>query len=265
MNLLNKDLASINEWSKNNFIAVNPSKSQAIIIGNSKLLKNLNIDTIPKPTLNGYHIPLNDSVKNIGLSINANLQWSQQVTNICKKVYMSLQNLRRLGYFLPPSLKAQLVKSLIMPHFDYGDIIYQDLSGELTLKLQRAQNAAVRFIFNLRKYDHISESYNKLGWLKLDYRRKLHILSSFYNISRTHTPEYIANEFVSLDSVHNRNTRGCKKLLIPLHRTETLHNSYVITASKLWNSLPDNIKLSVSSHSFKRKCHTYFQLDGPLN
>ena len=127
--------------------SMNPSKSQSIVTGNPKLIKKLNIDMIPKPTLNGVQIPLSNSVNNLGVYFNENLQWSQQVTNICKKVYLSLQTLRRLGNFLPSPLKAQLVKSIIMPHFDYGDIIYQDLPGKLTLKLQRAQNSTVRCEF----------------------------------------------------------------------------------------------------------------------
>ena len=244
---------------QNNFLALNPSKSQAIIIGNPRLLMNLNNISIPKLTLDGVQIPLYKSVKNLGLYLNENLLWSNHVTYICKKVYLSLQNLRRLGYFLPPSLKIQLVKSLIMPHFDYGDIVYQDLSGDLSTKLQRAQNAAIRFIFNLKKYDHITESFSELSMLRLDSRRKLHILCSSYNILHTNTPDYIAKEFISLDSVHNRNTRGSKKLLIPHHRTEVFHNSFIIIASNLWNSLPPDIQFSTSPHSFKRKCLSFLQ------
>ncbi|KAG8222553.1 hypothetical protein J437_LFUL016754, partial [Ladona fulva] len=58
-----------------------------------------------------------------------------------------------------------------------GRRLSADLSGELSVKLQCMQNAAVRFIFNLKKYDHVSKHYSKLSFLKLDSRRKQHILS----------------------------------------------------------------------------------------
>ena len=85
-----------------------------------------------------------------------------------------------------------------MPHFDYADIVYQDLSKDLSIKLQRAQNASVRFIFNLKKYDHISGAFKKLSWINLASRRKLHILSSVYGVLQSKTPQYLFSEFVSL-------------------------------------------------------------------
>ena len=144
-----------------------------------------------------------------------------------------------------------------MPHFDYGDIVYQDLSRDLANKLQRIQNVSVRFIFNLRKFDHISGAFKKLDWIKLETRKQLHILTFSCTVLRTQSPEYLFSEFVRFESVHNCNTRGRFNLLIPNHRTETYHKSFIITATTLWNTIPSHIKSSISTRSFRRKCLTY--------
>ena len=210
-------------------------------------------------------IPLCNSVNNLGVYLNNNLTWTEHVVEIYKKVYSSIHSLRCQERFLTASIKMQMVNSLIIPHFDYGDIVYQDLSQELAIKLQRAQNASLRFIFNLKKYDHISDAFNKLSWIKLETRRRFHILTSAFRVLRTQTPEYLFTEFVSLESVHNCNTRGKNNLLIPNHRTEMFHKSFTVTAIKFWNTLPAHIKSSISIGSFKKKCLSHILMNQSLN
>ncbi|KAJ4428820.1 hypothetical protein ANN_25813 [Periplaneta americana] len=56
-------------------------------------------------------------------------------------------------------------QTLVMPYLDYCDVLYSDLSVELSLRLQRVHNACVRFIFNSRRYDHVSEYFSYLGFV----------------------------------------------------------------------------------------------------
>ncbi|KAJ4427863.1 hypothetical protein ANN_23866 [Periplaneta americana] len=57
---------------------------------------------------------------------------------------------RRLKHFLPDKLKLILVQTLVMPHFDYCDIILSNLNANLSSRLQRVHNACVRYICNIR-------------------------------------------------------------------------------------------------------------------
>ncbi|KAJ4429878.1 hypothetical protein ANN_22082 [Periplaneta americana] len=69
-------------------------------------------------------------------------------------------------------LKKSLVQTHVFPYFDYADILLTDLSSHNKTKLQRAHNLCVRFVSNVRKYDHITPSLEAIGWLKLDKKRK---------------------------------------------------------------------------------------------
>ena len=62
-----------------------------------------------------------------------------------------MHSLKRLKNFLPPDLKRILVQTLVMPHFDYCDILLTDLAENLRDKLQRVHNMCMRYIFNIRR------------------------------------------------------------------------------------------------------------------
>ncbi|KAJ4436963.1 hypothetical protein ANN_17095 [Periplaneta americana] len=64
--------------------------------------------------------------------------------------------------FMPQQPNLTLVQTLVMPHFDYYNVLLSDLSYELSVKLQRVQNMCVRYVCNIRRYDHISPSFASL-------------------------------------------------------------------------------------------------------
>lgn len=65
-----------------------------------------------------------------------------------------------LKNILPPGVKLQMYKSLVLPIFDYMDIIYHnyDIHGSISKsdKLERLQNMCIRVISNVNRRDHIT-------------------------------------------------------------------------------------------------------------
>ncbi|KAJ4443476.1 hypothetical protein ANN_05148 [Periplaneta americana] len=129
----------------------------------------------------------------------------------------------------------------------------RDLSAELSQKLQCVNNVCVRFIFNIRRHDHISEYFLRLSWLRLQDRRLVHSLCLLYRIIHDSTPNYLTSRFTLLASHHNRNTRSQHNLLlsIPRHQTSLYSSSFSIAMALSWNSLPLEIKGSLSPQLFK--------------
>ena len=66
---------------------------------------------------------------------------------------------------------------------DYADASYLNVTQEQLNKFERLQNFCIRFIFGLRKYDHVSEFCKKLKWLPIRFRRNTHILSLLYSVT----------------------------------------------------------------------------------
>lgn len=82
---LNCDLATVSTWAANFGLALNPSKTQAIIIGHKRLVNSLNNSNLSVVTLNNTLIPYSSVVKNLGFFFDNNLSWNFQVKETIKK------------------------------------------------------------------------------------------------------------------------------------------------------------------------------------
>lgn len=201
---INSSLSTINTWSSCFGIAVNPSKCQAMVVGGSKQIAKIDCSVITPITLDSTTIPLCPSVKNLGLHIDSTLSWIPQVAEVSRVVYSSLRFLNRFRNFLPVKTKVTLVTSLILPLIDYADVCYPDLNEDLLNKLDRILNNAIRFIFCLRKFDHISSYRSQLNWLPIRQRRQLRLLCTLYTIlMNPNSPEYLKSKFQYLCESHN--------------------------------------------------------------
>ena len=146
-----------------------------------------------------------------------------------------------------------LAQCLLLPILDYADVCYLDVTEELLKKLERLQNLAIRFIFGLRKYDHISQFRAQLNWLPIRLRRDMHILTFLFRILYYQNfPAYLRSRFKVLPTP-SRSRRSCviPSLEIPKSKTKFLQKSFSVYAPSLWNQLPHPIQKSPSLMSFK--------------
>ncbi|KAJ4433995.1 hypothetical protein ANN_16314 [Periplaneta americana] len=145
---VNDDLNSISIWSKTHGLNLNASKSQAILIEHQR--SKCDKQNLPPIIVNNTTIPYSTTVKNLGIYMDCHLEWNEQVNHTSKKIFSIIHSLKRLKNFLPDKLKLILVQTLVMPHFDYCDIILSNLNANLSNRLQRVHNACVRYICNIR-------------------------------------------------------------------------------------------------------------------
>ncbi|XP_022823947.1 uncharacterized protein LOC111354632 [Spodoptera litura] len=140
---MNRDLGGVDEWAKSFGLQINPLKSKAMIIGGRFYRNALSISALDPLILNGNVIPYTDVAKNLGVFINSNLSWGEQVNEISRKVHFSLHSLKRLQSLLPLKTRINLMQSLIRPLIDYADACYLDATEELLNKLERLQNVYI--------------------------------------------------------------------------------------------------------------------------
>ena len=268
---LNRDLSIVKNWSDRFGVSVNPSKCQAIIIGSPHSLRRLTGVTVPPVTFDGTVIPFSSDVKDLGLHVDTCLDWRKQVATVSRKVTGTLRSLYRLKNFLPSHIKAMLVQALIFPIIDYGDVCYYDLNADLLNKLDRLLNNCIRFVFNLRKYDHVSAHRSRLKWLPIRQRRALRALTTLFSLlDKPTSPSYLTSRFQYLCSAHTKTLRSSNNRLLrcPSHRSGFIQSSFFVQAVFLWNALPQEIRMATSRFSFKLKAreHIFKKLaDSSLN
>lgn len=257
---LNEDLDSVFAWTQKFGLQINASKTQIMITGSNGLLSKVDTRTVPAAKYNG--IPLNfcKEVKNLGLFISNNLSWDSHITETSKKIYGSLHSLKRLKNFLPQHARITLVTSLLLPFLDYADVCYSDATEEQLNRLERLLNLCIRYIYGLRKYDHVSQFRVQLKWLNIRSRRNAHIVFLLYNVLfNPYSPNYLKERFTPLSSL-GRPERSSQvhQLMIPPHKTSLYSDSFTVTATRLWNDLPPDIRQASSIGIFKSKVHNYY-------
>lgn len=259
---INRDLIAIKTWSDRFGVAVNPNKCQAIIIGSPRSMAKVDGASLPPVLFDGTIVPFSTEVKDLGLHIDSTLNWRTQVASVSQKVTGTLRALYRLKNFLPRNTKTMLVQSLIFPIIDYGDVCYYDLNADLLNKLDRLLNYCIRFVFNLRKYDHVSEHRSLLKWLPIRQRREQRALTTLFSfLTSPNSPSYLAPHFQYNCDTHNRNLRSSHNRLLqcPTHRTDFIHCSFFVQAISLWNALPQEIRMATNRLSFKMKVREHIR------
>lgn len=225
------------------------------------MYKRLGAVTAIRPLLyDGVIIPFSKSAKNLGVIIDSNLSWLPHVNEVSKKLHFSLHSLKCLQNFLPLKTKISLVQTLLFPILDYADACYLDATEELLNKLERLQNVCIRFIFGLRKYDHISQFRSQLKWLPIRHRRNAHVLSTLYNILyNPSAPSYLRNLFHfsrAQDKPCRSNVRT--SLAIPTHHSDFFSYSFTVHAARLWNALPYEVRDCPSLPVFKKRVKEHY-------
>ena len=123
------------------------------------------------------------------------------------------------------------------------------MTGVLADKLQRSQNYCMRFVYDVRRDEHITPYYIQSHTLKLTHLRTIKLLTILHTIMNTKFPQYFTTRFEFVSGRSAANTRSGSSIhRIPHHRTSIYNNSFVVSACRLWNSLPESIKFC-DSHS----------------
>ena len=105
---------------------------------------------------NGKELEKFDTVLTLGVIIDSTISMKTYVNSKCREAYFKLRNIGRLRPYLDTSLRTTLVRNLILSKLDYCNAILAIVPDYLIKKMQKVLNASVRFIFNVRKHEHIT-------------------------------------------------------------------------------------------------------------
>jgi hypothetical protein len=112
-----------------------------------------------------------DKFKNLGIVFDKHLTWDGHISQIHQKVYGALKNLEKFRDVTPQKIRINLVKSLILCHFDYCNVVFCNLNKGQVEKLQKLQNQAIRYIYDVKIGMRLSTLYIKkqeYSWLRTE-------------------------------------------------------------------------------------------------
>lgn len=87
-------------------------------------------------------------------------------------------------------------------------------------KIEKVENACIRLIFGIRKFEHISHKFGGLKWLRIKEGRLLNITCVSYKMGLVKQPPYLLINVSFRSDVHNLNLSNVGSVLTPpTHRT----------------------------------------------
>ena len=213
---------------------------------------------LPPILLDNKPIERKVKVKDLGVLLDETFSWTPHVNKLISTAYYKLKFSYRFKNFLTQESKTTLCEGYVLAHFNYCDSVYNNITEFLKQKIQKAQNTCIRFIFGLRKYDHISSYFTQLKTLNMEERRTVHGLTTMHKIVTNIAPTYLTSKIIYHNNLHNYNTRNRNNIVIRLSRTVTYNHSYFPTFSRLYNLINSNTdKSDVTVATFRNHAKKY--------
>ena len=166
-----------------------------------------------------------------------------QVSKLCQVAFSYIRQIRSIRDSLTQHATELLIHSLVIYRLDYGNGLLFGVSDQLLDNLHRVQNVAARVVVKASRYDHITTILKTLHWLPIRYRTEYKLLLLTFKALHHFTPSYLTD---LLQLYHpTRTLRSSSGDLLTAH-SACLRNYgdrvFCVTAPKLWNNLPLNIR-----------------------
>lgn len=240
---INEDLKNITLWSVDNGLHLNANKTQTIILG----LKGKILPETFRLRISNKELIFSHVVKDLGLYIDDQLSWSHHVDNTCKTINFLLRQLWSSTSFASTRFRNKMFNAFILPHFIFCATTLFSMDDIVFNKLRRVFHACVRYVFDLRKFDHLSGYKNLLLGCSLEEFFEIQIHLAVHNILKTSQPKYLSEKLIPLSSSRLNN------LALPPNKIKRFNKSFFVRGVSLWNSLPACVKSCSSSSVLKKE------------
>lgn len=259
---INKDILLLRIWARLNGLELNIDKTDAIIFGSRAYVSSLDLNSMPAIMNGSVVVKYSDAVRILGFSLSNSLDWRDQAIKTAKSVNSKLYQLKTCRSFLSTDTRIKLVSSLIFPVIDYCCVVLNGITDEQNNLIQVALNSCVRFIYNANKFEHITQYFTRLKWLKVKPRRIYMMLTSLFNVLNSGRPQNLRNSFEINNILTTTARRQQPFLRIRTFRTETYRNSFCISVAYHANRLTTNA-FNLSKNEFKTLAWNYANDSSP--
>ena len=238
----------VSDWLTANKVSLNIDKTNFIIFHPPQKVKG----HLVKLTIDKREIAQEKFIKYLGLIIDSHLSWKYHILHISKKIKRCIGILSKIRYSVTDVVLVQLYYSLIYPFLTYSLITWGTTYQTTLLPLITLQKRAVRIITFSEYNCHSSPLFRKLKLLKVSDLLYLYCALFMYDYYSNRLPLIFNDFFMSINKVHQYQTRLASKISYYLPKARTNYGKFNIRFSgvKVWNSIEDSLK-SKSRTCFK--------------
>ena len=241
-------LSSLGAWFHSHGLKENTGKTELIVCGSRQNCRGM------RPTSIRFREDIvreSPTVRNLGVLFDKNLSWDSHVSALVKKCNGILIGLSHVRHQIPSSLLPTIVDALVLSHVRYCLAVYGNGSENNMQRLQKVLNFCLRAVSGRRKYDHISDVREELGWLTARQLYEVQSLNLLHKIRRTGEPQALASQISANSVLRSRSTRQDSDLALPRVRTNAGKRRLLYSTVQRYNGLPLDMRES-SLRTFKR-------------
>ncbi|CAB4005273.1 Hypothetical predicted protein, partial [Paramuricea clavata] len=161
---LSTDLCITSNWARSNHMALNFSKTKFMKIYSKRKYSQLDYDSI---LYKDFWIEEITSGKLLGILLDNNLSWDNQVDKIYKYLNSRLYLFKRICPALPLKCRIKFYYAFIYPHLLYGITIWGNARNELIDPLLKLQKRAARLALDESMSTPSVNLFRKLEWIPI--------------------------------------------------------------------------------------------------
>ncbi len=238
---LGSGLNKLNEWARKNKITINHDKTKIMTVCSTAKAKKKEV----KEPLKLGNVRLEEvaNFKYLGITLDEKLNYNKCISEVVQKTSHKVWLLGKLRRYINSRMAVKIYKGMILPFFDYADIIYMGGNKGQLLKLQRIQNRALKICLQAENRAPTELIHRESKMELLSERRQNHLLNYAHRLASDPTKTVKVQ----------RNTRNSTAPLLKRTRSVVASHdrSVEVMAAVEWNKLPAEERTIEGLHDFK--------------
>ena len=135
-------LSDLHAWFSHNWLALNPSKSEALLLGTSQRLKTL--ATLGSVNISGTSVPLTTQIKLLGVTLDQSLSFDSHITALSKSCFYHICVLRHIRPILREGTANFIASAFVSSRLDYANSCLFGISNKNLSRIQRIHKTLAR-------------------------------------------------------------------------------------------------------------------------
>ncbi|KAI8495333.1 hypothetical protein Bbelb_267880 [Branchiostoma belcheri] len=188
------------------------------------------------------------------------LRWKEHAENVSSKSNKVLGLLSKLQRKLPREALETAYNTLVRTKLEYASVLFSNIGTTACKTLEQVQYQAGRLVSGAMARTPRLKLLEELEWDSLAARRDYNRLLIMYKLVSGSVPPHLHLLIpTTRDSQRQLQVRlrNDAHLHVPFCRTATYRNSFVPYTTRLWNSLPSEVRESASYNQFRQRCRAH--------
>ncbi|KAI8510712.1 hypothetical protein Bbelb_116280 [Branchiostoma belcheri] len=246
-NTTNADLKHVSNWFQDWALQLHPDKCKVMCIRSPQSKVKL-----PPIYIEGELVEEVTSYTHLGVTMHYTLRWKEHAETVSSKSNKVL-GLLKLQSKLPREALETAYNTLVRTKLEYASILLCNIGTTASTTLEQVQYHAGRLVSGAMARTPRVKLLEELEWDSLATRRDYNRLLLMYRLVSGSVPLHL-QVLIPTTRDSQRRLRNDTHLHVPFCRTTVYKNSFVPYTTRLWNSLPRDVREAATYNQFRLKC-----------